>query len=47
MAAIGAAVRSPEVFSNASFIPVIPLTCVANTFIATGNLPPALRAVAE
>lgn len=47
MAVIGLAVRSPEVFNNASFIAVFPLTFVANTFVATSNLPGPLRVVAE
>jgi ABC-type multidrug transport system permease subunit len=47
MAVIGLAVRSPEVFNNASFIAVFPLTFVANTFVTTSNLPAGLKTVAE
>jgi ABC-2 type transport system permease protein len=47
MAAIGLWVRSPEVFNNASFIAVFPLTFIANTFVGTTNLPGPLRVVAE
>lgn len=37
LAVIGAALGGPEVFGNAILIAVVPLTFVANTFIATGN----------
>jgi ABC-2 type transport system permease protein len=47
MAVIGLAVRSPEVFNNASFIAVFPLTFIANTFVATSNLPGPLKVAAE
>lgn len=47
MAAIGLWVRSPEVFNNASFIAIFPLTFIANTFVGTTNLPGPLRVVAE
>ncbi|GAA1607149.1 ABC transporter permease [Catellatospora bangladeshensis] len=47
MAVIGLSVRDPEVFSNASFVAVFPLTFVANTFVAPGNLPHVLRVAAE
>jgi ABC-type multidrug transport system permease subunit len=47
MAVIGLAVRSPEVFNNASFIAVFPLTFIANTFVTTSNLPAGLKTVAE
>ena len=47
MASIGLWVRSPEVFNNASFIAIFPLTFVANTFVDSTNLPGPLRVVAE
>ncbi len=47
MAVIGLAVRSPEVFNNASFIAVFPLTFIANTFVSTSTLPGPLKVVAE
>jgi ABC-2 type transport system permease protein len=47
MASIGLWVRSPEVFNNASFIAIFPLTFVANTFVDSSNLPGPLRVVAE
>ncbi|HET9516653.1 MAG TPA: ABC transporter permease [Actinoplanes sp.] len=47
MAVIGLAVRSAEVFNNASFMAVFPLTFIANTFVTTSNLPAGLKLVAE
>ncbi len=47
MAVVGLSVRSPEVFNNASFIAIFPLTFIANTFVSTANLPAALKVVAE
>ncbi|MFD7658313.1 ABC transporter permease [Actinosynnema sp. NPDC059797] len=47
MAIIGLMVRSPEVFNNAVFIVIFPLTFIANTFVQEGNLPGPLRAFAE
>jgi ABC-2 type transport system permease protein len=47
MAVIGLAVRSPEVFNNASFMAIFPLTFIANTFVLTSNLPGPLRVIAE
>jgi ABC-2 type transport system permease protein len=47
MAVIGLAVRSPEVFNNAVFIAIFPLTFIANTFVATDNLPTVLKVFAE
>jgi ABC-type polysaccharide/polyol phosphate export permease len=47
MAVIGLLVRSPEVFNNASFIAVFPLTFIANTFVSTSTLPGPLKVVAE
>ena len=47
MAIIGLAIRSPDVFNQASFIVIFPLTFVANTFVPTDNMPGALKAVAE
>jgi ABC-2 type transport system permease protein len=47
MAVVGLWVRSPEVFNNASFIAVFPLTFIANTFVGTTNLPGPLKVFAE
>src|SRR6185369_16032022 len=47
MASIGLLVRSPEVFNNASFIAVFPLTFVANTFVSERQLPGPLKVIAE
>jgi ABC-2 type transport system permease protein len=47
MASVGLWVRSPEVFNNASFIAIFPLTFIANTFVDSTNLPGPLRVVAE
>ena len=47
MAVVGLAVRTPEVFNNASFMVVFPLTFVANTFVPTDNMPGPLKLVAE
>ena len=47
MALIGLLVRTPEVFNNASFIVIFPLTFIANTFVPTDNFPPVLRVIAN
>jgi ABC transporter DrrB family efflux protein len=47
MAIVGLMVRSPEVFNNASFIAIFPLTFIANTFVESSKLPGVLRAFAE
>ncbi|MEV8443427.1 ABC transporter permease [Actinosynnema sp. NPDC051121] len=47
MAIVGLMVRSPEVFNNASFIAIFPLTFIANTFVQESNLPGPLKAFAE
>jgi ABC transporter DrrB family efflux protein len=47
MAIIGLAIRSPEVFNQASFIVIFPVTFVANTFVPTDHMPGVLKAVAE
>ncbi|HWG97901.1 MAG TPA: ABC transporter permease [Pilimelia sp.] len=47
MAVIGLLVRSPEVFNNASFIAVFPLTFIANTFVPAENLATPLRVIAQ
>jgi ABC-2 type transport system permease protein len=47
MAAIGLSIRSPEVFNNAIFILIFPLTFIANTFVDSGSLPGPLRVFAE
>jgi ABC-2 type transport system permease protein len=43
----GLMVRSPEVFNNASFIVIFPLTFVANTFVSGNRLPGPLKVIAE
>jgi ABC-2 type transport system permease protein len=47
MAYIGLLVRTPEVFNNATFIVIFPLTFIANTFVPSENLPGPLRTFAE
>jgi ABC transporter DrrB family efflux protein len=47
MALIGLLVRTPEVFNNASFIVIFPLTFIANTFVPTANFPPVLKTIAD
>ncbi|WP_062981720.1 ABC transporter permease [Nocardia anaemiae] len=47
MAVVGLLVRAPEVFNNASFMVIFPLTFLANTFVPLENLPRALRVFAE
>ncbi len=47
MAIIGLLVRTPEVFNNASFIVIFPITFIANTFVPTKNFPAVLRTIAN
>ncbi|WP_433660743.1 ABC transporter permease [Nocardia sp. CA-128927] len=47
MAFVGLLVRAPEVFNNASFIVVFPLTFIGNTFVPSEKLPTVLRVIAE
>lgn len=47
MAWVGMLVPSPEVFNNASFIVIFPLTFVANTFVPLETLPGPLKTFAE
>ncbi len=47
MAVVGLLVRAPEVFNNASFMVIFPLTFIANTFVPSDVLPAPLRVVAE
>ena len=47
MAFVGLIVPSVEVINNASFIVILPLTFIANTFVPSENLPGGLRAFAE
>ncbi len=44
---VGLLVRTPEVFNNAVFVVVFPLTFIANTFVPSENLPGGLRTFAE
>ena len=46
-AVVGLIVRTPEVFNNASFMVIFPLTFLANTFVPLENLPSALKVFAE
>ena len=47
MAWLGMIVPSPEVLNNASFMVILPVTFVANTFVPSENLPAPLRVFAE
>ncbi len=47
MAVVGLMVRAPEVFNNASFMVIFPLTFLANTFVPMQSLPTVLRVFAE
>jgi ABC transporter DrrB family efflux protein len=47
MAVVGLWVRNAEVFNNASFMVIFPLTFIANTFVDSATLPGPLRVVAE
>ncbi|MGC0362223.1 ABC-2 type transport system permease protein [Rhodococcus sp. 27YEA15] len=47
MAVVGLWIRTPEVFNNASFIVIFPLSFIANTFVETTNFPAVLKVIAE
>jgi ABC-2 type transport system permease protein len=47
MAYVGLKVSSVEVVNNASFMFIMPLVFIANTFVASDNLPGPLKAFAE
>ncbi len=47
MALVGLLVPSVEVFNNASFMVIFPVTFIANTFVPAENLPSVLRVFAE
>ncbi|MFG1790770.1 ABC transporter permease [Nocardia sp. NPDC049149] len=47
MAYVGLLVRAPEVFNNASFMVIFPLTFIGNTFVPSEKLPTVLRVIAE
>jgi ABC-2 type transport system permease protein len=47
MAIIGLLIRSPELFNQASFFAIFPLTFIANTFVPTDNMPSVLKVMAE
>ncbi|WP_149361932.1 ABC transporter permease [Lolliginicoccus suaedae] len=47
MAVVGLWIRTPEVFNNASFIVIFPITFIANTFVPSDSLPSVLRVIAE
>ena len=44
---LGLLVRTPDAAQGIVFIAIFPLTFLANTFVATGDLPAGLRAFAE
>jgi ABC-type multidrug transport system permease subunit len=44
---LGLLVRTPDAAQVIVFIAIFPLTFLANTFVATGDLPPGLREFAE
>ena len=47
MAVVGLWVRNAEVFNNASFVVIFPLTFIANTFVDSSRLPGPLKVAAE
>jgi ABC-2 type transport system permease protein len=47
MAVIALAIRTPEVYNNAGFVVIFPLSFIANTFVDSTRLPGPLRVVAE
>ncbi|MFD4458347.1 ABC transporter permease [Nocardia sp. NPDC058480] len=47
MAVVGLLVRAPEVFNNASFMVIFPLTFLSNAFVPINDLPTPLRIFAE
>jgi ABC transporter DrrB family efflux protein len=47
MAVVGMWIRTPEVFNNASFMVIFPLSFIANTFVDPSSMPPLLRTIAE
>ncbi|MFC4376526.1 ABC transporter permease [Nocardia halotolerans] len=47
MAVVGLLLRAPEVFNNASFMVIFPLTFVSNLFVPLEALPTPLRIFAE
>jgi len=47
MALVGLLMRSAEAFNQVSFLVIFPVTFVANTFVPSETLPPALKVVAE
>ena len=47
MAVVGMSIRTPEIFNNATFMVIFPLTFVANTFVNSAQFPPVLRHIAD
>lgn len=47
MAVVGLLVRAPEVFNNASFMVIFPLTFLSNAFVPIDDMPTPLRIFAE
>ncbi|ABP53098.1 ABC transporter permease [Salinispora tropica] len=47
LAVVGLSVRAPEVVSNASFMVIMPLSFIANTYVSPEGFPGPLRVIAE
>ncbi len=47
MAVVGLWIRTPEVYNNATFMVIFPLTFVANTFVDSSRFPTVLKAIAD
>jgi len=47
MAVVGLWIRTPEVYNNASFMVIFPITFLANTFVDPSQLPPVLQSIAN
>jgi ABC-2 type transport system permease protein len=47
MAVIALSIRTPEVYNNANFLVIFPMSFIANTFVDSARLPGPLRVIAE
>ncbi len=47
MAVVGLWIRTPEVYNNATFMVIFPLTFIANTFVDSSRFPTVLRVIAD
>ncbi|RDI34549.1 ABC transporter permease [Lentzea flaviverrucosa] len=47
LAVVGLSVRAPEVVTNASFMIIMPLCFIANTYVSPEGFPSVLRVIAE